>query len=232
MTAPTDKTVEKCSSVDIPLKYELSSEIKDGITTTTDFDKSEISSPTRDDEKQSDKENMPRFHRSTSFDQSFLQRTPSFLSIKNREQFMRRQNTVDGSGMTIKSVDTITELDNEKQVYENSSNSIVHEQKHYTDVKQTEDCESGLSSTDLELSVQEVSEISRCIECVKAIPVFSSDEIDEGDHIAFAGAIYDHHAIVVAKLAGEKFELIEATNTISGVAVGMFLGKKLLLGHQ
>ncbi|CAC5380930.1 unnamed protein product [Mytilus coruscus] len=56
-----------------------------------------------------------------------------------------------------------------------------------TKVKQTEDCESGVSSTNLELSVQEVSAICRCIECFKAIPVFSSDEIDEGDHIAFAG---------------------------------------------
>ncbi|CAG2243380.1 unnamed protein product [Mytilus edulis] len=144
---------------------------------------------------------------------------------------MRRQNTVDGSDLTIKPEDTITELDNEKQVNENLSNIIVSEQKHKTEVKQ-EDCEGGLSSTDLELSVQEVTEISGCIECVKAIPVFSSDEIDEGDHIAFAGAIYDHHAIVVAKLAGEKFEIIEATNTISGVAVGMFLGKKALIGSS
>ncbi|XP_071125112.1 uncharacterized protein [Mytilus edulis] len=218
MTAPTDKTVEKCSSVDIPLKYELSSEINDDITTRTDIDKSEISSSTR-------------IHRSTSFDQSFLQRTPSFLSIKNREQFMRRQNTVDGSDLTIKPEDTITELDNEKQVNDNLSNIIVSEQKHKTEVTQ-EDCEGGLSSTDLELSVQEVTEISGCIECVKAIPVFSSDEIDEGDHIAFAGAIYDHHAIVVAKLEGEKFEIIEATNTISGVAIGMFLGKKARIGSS
>lgn len=221
MTTPTDKTVEKCSSVDISLKYEFSSEINDGNTTRTDIDKSEISSSTR-------------IHRSTSFDQLFLQRTPSFLSIKNREQFMR-QNTVDGSNMTIKSEDTITcitELDNEKQVNENLSNSIVPEQKHKTDVKQREDGENGLSTTGLELTVQEVYEISGCIECVKAIPVFSSDEIDEGDHIAFAGAIYDHHAIVVAKLADEKFEIIEATNTFSCVAIGMFLGKKARIGSS
>ncbi|XP_052083690.1 uncharacterized protein LOC127721043 [Mytilus californianus] len=232
MTAPTEKNVEKCSSVDVPLKHELSSEIKDGTTTRTDIDKSEISSSTRDDEKQLDEERMPGIHRSTSFDPSFLQRPPSFLSIKNREQFIRRQNTVDGSGMTITSVDTIKELDSEKLVNENSSDSIVPEQNHKTEVKQTEDGESGASTTNLELSVQEVSEISGCIECVKAIPVFSSDEIDEGDHIAFAGAIYDHHAIVVAKLANEKFEIIEATNTISGVAIGMFLGRKALIGSS
>lgn len=71
----------------------------------------------------------------------------------------------------------------------------------------------------------------RCIECVKAIPVFSAEQIENGDHITFAGAIYDHHAIVVKKRSDKLFEVIEATNTFSGVVVSFskFLGQKAKL---
>lgn len=73
----------------------------------------------------------------------------------------------------------------------------------------------------------DTSRIGCCIECVKAVPVFSADEIEEGDHIVFAGAVYDHHAIAVEKMSdGKTFRIVEATNTLSGVAVGFSFGKK------
>lgn len=62
----------------------------------------------------------------------------------------------------------------------------------------------------------------RCIECVKVVPVFSSDEIEAGDHIVFFGAVYDHHAIITAKLQhGKSFEITEATNTVTGAVLGI-----------
>lgn len=74
-------------------------------------------------------------------------------------------------------------------------------------------------------------ETGRCIECVKAIPVFSAADIEKGDHITFAGAIYDHHAIVVDTFSDNSVEIIEATNTFSGVVVGIskFFGQKAKL---
>eukprot|EP00105_Crassostrea_gigas_P008583 XP_011423192.1 PREDICTED: uncharacterized protein LOC105325365 [Crassostrea gigas] len=69
----------------------------------------------------------------------------------------------------------------------------------------------------------------RCIECVKAIPVFSCHDIEAGDHVVFSGAVYDHHGIIISKLNDdETFEIIEATNTISGAVLGVskFFGGK------
>ena len=62
----------------------------------------------------------------------------------------------------------------------------------------------------------------RCIECVKAIPVFSPGEIEAGDHVVSSGAVYDHHGIIISKLDdGETFEILEATNTVSGAVLGI-----------
>lgn len=69
----------------------------------------------------------------------------------------------------------------------------------------------------------------QCIECVKAIPVFSCNDIEAGDHVVFSGAVYDHHGIIISKLDdGVTFEIIEATNTISGAVLGVskFFGGK------
>ncbi|XP_063402469.1 uncharacterized protein LOC134704682 [Mytilus trossulus] len=61
-----------------------------------------------------------------------------------------------------------------------------------------------------------------CLECVKPIQVFTSDEIKIGDHVKFHGRIYDHHAIVVdVKSSNEKdhkvdLELVHASNTTAG----------------
>ncbi|CAG2199764.1 unnamed protein product [Mytilus edulis] len=61
-----------------------------------------------------------------------------------------------------------------------------------------------------------------CLECVKPVQVFRSQEIKIGDHIKFHGKIYDHHAIVVnVKPLKEKdhkvvVELVHASNTTAG----------------
>ena len=67
----------------------------------------------------------------------------------------------------------------------------------------------------------ELTESSVCMECVKAIPVCSKEQIKPGDHITFPGRIYDHHAIVVTvayvtkdQSDSEAFiEIVHATNT-------------------
>ncbi|VDI50491.1 Hypothetical predicted protein [Mytilus galloprovincialis] len=61
-----------------------------------------------------------------------------------------------------------------------------------------------------------------CLECVKPIQVFTSEEIKRGDHIKFHGRIYDHHAIVIdVKPSNKKdhkvdLELVHASNTTAG----------------
>ena len=67
----------------------------------------------------------------------------------------------------------------------------------------------------------ELTDSSDCMECVKAIPVCSKEQIKPGDHITFPGRIYDHHAIVVTvadvtkdQSDSEAFiEIVHATNT-------------------
>ena len=67
----------------------------------------------------------------------------------------------------------------------------------------------------------ELTESSVCMECVKAIPVCSKEQIKPGDHITFPGRIYDHHAIVVTVACVTKdqsdseafIEIVHATNT-------------------
>lgn len=59
----------------------------------------------------------------------------------------------------------------------------------------------------------------QCIECVKAVPVFSLEELDIGDHVVFDKGVYTHHGILVSKpkcMCGCCFKIIEATNTKSG----------------
>lgn len=75
----------------------------------------------------------------------------------------------------------------------------------------------------------EMGDHVNCIECVKAIPVFSADDLEPGDHLILFGAVYDHHGIIVEKSEdGETFEIIEATNTWLGASSGAskFFGGK------
>ncbi|XP_052814898.1 uncharacterized protein LOC128241839 [Mya arenaria] len=83
---------------------------------------------------------------------------------------------------------------------------------------------------DFRIDQKDIEHFGQCIECVKAIPVFSYDDIEIGDHITYNGRIYDHHAIVSAKFGNEKIKIIEATNSFSGAVFGIFpFGRKALI---
>ncbi|VDI08193.1 Hypothetical predicted protein [Mytilus galloprovincialis] len=150
------------------------------------------------------------------------QRLDSFLSIRKNMQH-------DGSSVAPTPGDSESRDDSESHDDSESQEDfeLYNSSPFNTTNRSTED-----NTTALHISCEELSEMSGCIECVKAIPVFSANEIQEGDHIVFAGTVYDHHAIVESKLPDKKFEIIEATNTIFGVATGLFLGKKALIGKS
>ena len=192
----------------------------------------------------------PSLDRSSSFDHSFWQRPPSAFSIKVNRESIRRQNTFPGTSVddipeteTSVTTDTIiTDSERTSTAYDPDENTnetqTLNLDEHSIGVDDSVgsegidiSCHSPMLETTRSDHLQEpeISEIGGCIECVKAIPVFSGEEIDEGDHIVFAGAVYDHHGIVVSKLpSGNQFEIIEATNTVSGVVVGLskFFGGK------
>lgn len=69
-----------------------------------------------------------------------------------------------------------------------------------------------------------VTQIVNCIECVKTVPVLTSDQLEPGDHVIFCGAVYDHHGILISKIKSNDMttlEIAEATNTSSRVVVGI-----------
>ena len=89
----------------------------------------------------------------------------------------------------------------------------------------------------LQLPVTDVNFSPNCIDCVKPFQVVEGDEIQAGDHIVFAGAVYDHHAIVISvkptadEHCSEKkrqLSLVHASNTMGGVSIGItkFFGGK------
>ncbi|XP_052775677.1 uncharacterized protein LOC128213705 isoform X1 [Mya arenaria] len=71
------------------------------------------------------------------------------------------------------------------------------------------------------------AEFEKCVECIKAVPVISHDEIDVGDHITFSRRMYDHHGIVTEKLGTKKIKIIEATKARAG-AGSSFWGKAFI----
>ncbi|XP_062597674.1 uncharacterized protein LOC134259094 [Saccostrea cucullata] len=153
-------------------------------------------SATTDDDSDTRKTQRPALERSTSLDPKFLQRAPSFQTIT---EFKEKVKESEESKTDSKIEQTVKE----EHIEEDSN---LDEKKN--DVSQE--------------SQQENPEIGKCIECVKAIPVFSSDGIEAGDHVICSGAVYDHHGIIISKLDdGVTFEIIEATNTFSGVVVGL-----------
>lgn len=56
----------------------------------------------------------------------------------------------------------------------------------------------------------------QCIECIQAVPVFSLEELEVGDHVVFDRKVYTHHGIIVSENRCGSFKIIEATNTTSG----------------
>lgn len=102
-------------------------------------------------------------------------------------------------------------------------NESEEKQTEKVDVPITHDCDVDNSNISVSQSNGvDISEYGRCIECVKAIPVFSPNGIRPGDHVILSGAVYDHHGIIISKSDdGETFQIIEASNTFSGVVIGL-----------
>ena len=81
-----------------------------------------------------------------------------------------------------------------------------------------------------------------CMECV-SYGVVAGDDIQPGDHIVYAGTVYDHHAIVASVKASKKepnnknkrnVTVIHASNTITGLFAGLkfFSGKAKILRKE
>ncbi|CAC5380920.1 unnamed protein product [Mytilus coruscus] len=217
MTFQSNKIVLKRSSVDVLLDYKPSSKIKDDHTTC--IGKSENLSTLGNEEKQLDNDNLQRTRSIFSVKENIRRPTSIDGLIKNKTSIgtIKELDTIQESDI-IQELDTIQELGNDTVVDASLNDSFVSEQNSYSEGKKKGKIETSAASYD-----------GGCIECVKAVPVFNSDAIDEGDHIVFAGMIYDHHAIVVKKLQGETFEIVEATNTGIGLATGVFLCRKALI---
>ncbi|XP_061163618.1 uncharacterized protein LOC133172683 [Saccostrea echinata] len=153
-------------------------------------------STTTVDDSDNRRTQRPELERSNSLDPKCLQRAPSFQTIT---EFKERV----------------------KESEESKTNSKTEQTVKEESMMENPDLDEKDNDTSQE-SAQENSEIGKCIECVKAIPVFSSDGIEAGDHVIFSGAVYDHHGIIISRLDdGVTFEIIEATNTFSGVVVGL-----------
>ncbi|XP_048743471.2 uncharacterized protein LOC125656891 [Ostrea edulis] len=167
---------------------------------------------------------------SISFDPATLQRPPSIHSIRSLKSAQSFTFQPDPAGI-------ITDEERDAEYSAPSSPDQGHSNVH--DVPETEQVRNlsaseGKKVTDeykeadtIEKSSDDISEHGGCIECVKAIPVISGEEIEEGDHIVFAGAVYDHHGIVVSKRKdGNEIEIVEATNSIFGATAGILFGGK------
>ncbi|CAG2221455.1 unnamed protein product [Mytilus edulis] len=77
-------------------------------------------------------------------------------------------------------------------------------------------------------SKDDVANESLCMECVKPLRVNSKEDVQAGDHIAYPGRIYDHHAIVVDvypyKATDDEIEIeiVHATNTAAKAIFASF----------
>ncbi|XP_061180430.1 uncharacterized protein LOC133188992 [Saccostrea echinata] len=182
--------------------------------------------------------------RSASFDPSDLQRPPSIHSIRSHKLLQSLSLPGTDPASTITEEDNISFESNQDKYTAGRSdcsqdNFITISKDPEKDFKESpaepflRNNESKLLNEDQESDASEeasddISEEGGCIECVKAIPVFLANEIEKGDHIVFAGALYDHHGIVVEKFKENerKFGIVEATNTISKAAAGIVFGGK------
>ncbi|CAC5417124.1 unnamed protein product [Mytilus coruscus] len=84
-------------------------------------------------------------------------------------------------------------------------------------------------SESIEPNKNESETSEACIQCITPIPALSWKDIYPGDHIIFAGRIYDHHAIVVHKYPINEtdankvcLELVHATNTTTKAFMASF----------
>ncbi|XP_063422649.1 uncharacterized protein LOC134707081 [Mytilus trossulus] len=78
------------------------------------------------------------------------------------------------------------------------------------------------------ISEGHVTNKSLCMECVKPLQVNSKEDVQAGDHLAYPGRIYDHHAIVVdvypytATDDEIEIEIVHATNTATKATFASF----------
>ncbi|XP_052091290.1 uncharacterized protein LOC127728102 [Mytilus californianus] len=84
-------------------------------------------------------------------------------------------------------------------------------------------------SESIEPNKNESGTSEACIQCITPIPALVWKDICPGDHIIFAGRIYDHHAIVVHKYPINEtdenrvcLELVHATNTATKAFMASF----------
>ncbi|CAG2191039.1 unnamed protein product [Mytilus edulis] len=84
-------------------------------------------------------------------------------------------------------------------------------------------------SAPIETNKNEGETSEACIQCITPIPALSWKDIYPGDHIIFAGRIYDHHAIVVHKYPINEadktkvcLDLVHATNTATKAFMASF----------
>ena len=96
---------------------------------------------------------------------------------------------------------------------------------------------SASSTATLQSPVTDLTFSPWCIDCVKPYQVVAGDEIQAGDHIVYAGKVYDHHAIVISVEPSVKeprnekkrqITVVHASNTIAGISAGItkFFGGK------
>jgi len=83
-----------------------------------------------------------------------------------------------------------------------------------------------LNKPDFDVDPEKALAFGKCIECVQSVPVFSIDDISIGAHIAFPGALYTHHAIVVDK-KNDVVNIVEATNNTLGVIYNFLLSRSV-----
>lgn len=59
---------------------------------------------------------------------------------------------------------------------------------------------------------------SVCLQCVRirVKPVFSSSDLEPGDHVVIKKDLYEDHAIIISKTVGDTFEVVEVSNSKSG----------------
>lgn len=57
-----------------------------------------------------------------------------------------------------------------------------------------------------------------CFQCerTRVKPVFSSSDLEPGDHVVIKKDLYEDHAIIISKTVGDTFEVVEVSNSKSG----------------
>lgn len=64
--------------------------------------------------------------------------------------------------------------------------------------------------------------------------MFSSSDLEPGDHVVIKKYLYEHHAIIISKTVGDTFEVVEVSNSKSGgtTAVLSSCSKATILIHD